>query len=84
MPTSPAHTLSTEHLISPRLVTASSGARARRHGLLTIAIAAIREAGQRRFDREFARFIASHGGELTDDLEREISRRFGYPAGAVR
>jgi hypothetical protein len=32
-------------------------------------------------DREIATFIAANGGQLTDHLEREISRRFGYAVG---
>ena len=32
-------------------------------------------AQERRADREIARFLASHGGLLTDDMEREIMRR---------
>lgn len=33
------------------------------------------ESQQRRADREIARFLESHGGLLTDDMEREIMRR---------
>jgi hypothetical protein len=33
-----------------------------------------------RLDRDIARVIERHGG-LTDDAEREISRRFGSPVG---
>lgn len=33
------------------------------------------ESRQRRADREIARFLASHGGLLTDEMEREIMRR---------
>jgi hypothetical protein len=33
------------------------------------------EAQQRRAEREIARFLASHGGLLTDEMEREIMRR---------
>ena len=29
-----------------------------------------------RTDREIERFIQEHGGVMTDDLEREISRRY--------
>lgn len=36
---------------------------------------------QRRVDAEVGEFIAQHGGQLTDDLERQISRRFGSPTG---
>ena len=35
---------------------------------------------QRRIDSEVGDFLASHGGQLTDDLERQISRRFGSMA----
>ena len=38
-------------------------------------LTALIESQQRRADREIARFIASHGGLLTDDMEREIMRR---------
>ena len=31
-------------------------------------------------EREIARFIEGQGGRLTDEVEREISRRFGSPA----
>ena len=34
-------------------------------------------ARQSRMDAEIGHFIETHGGELTDDLERQISRRFG-------
>ena len=33
------------------------------------------ESQQRRADREIARFIASHGGLFTDDMERQVMRR---------
>ncbi len=33
---------------------------------------ALVEAQQRRADREIARFLASHGGLMTDDMERQI------------
>ena len=38
-------------------------------------------AQQRRDDAAVGRFIEEHGGQLTDDLERQISRRFGNNAG---
>ena len=37
-------------------------------------------ARQAQAEREIARFIETQGGRLTDDVEREISRRFGFPA----
>jgi hypothetical protein len=36
---------------------------------------ALIESQQRRADREIARFLASNGGLLTDDAEREMMRR---------
>ena len=36
---------------------------------------ALIESQQRRADREIARFLASHGGLMTDEMEREIMRR---------
>jgi hypothetical protein len=33
------------------------------------------ESQQRRAEREVVRYLASHGGLLTDDMEREIMRR---------
>jgi hypothetical protein len=33
------------------------------------------ESQQRRAEREVARYVASHGGLLTDDIEREIMHR---------
>jgi len=36
---------------------------------------ALIESQQRRADREIARFLASRGGLLTDEVEREIMRR---------
>ncbi len=35
----------------------------------------------RRAQSEVERYIAMHGGVLTDDLERAISRRFGRTVG---
>ena len=36
---------------------------------------------QRRVDSEVGKFLEAHGGHLTDDLERQISRKFGNQAG---
>ena len=38
-------------------------------------------ARQKRTDLEVGRFIELNGGQLTDDLERQISRQFGSPSG---
>lgn len=37
---------------------------------------------RRKAEGEIARFIQANGGALTDNLEREISRRFGNIVGA--
>jgi predicted TIM-barrel fold metal-dependent hydrolase len=42
---------------------------------------ALVDSRQRAADREIERFIAHRGGRLTDETEREISRRFGNLAG---
>jgi hypothetical protein len=36
---------------------------------------------QSRIDSEVGQFLSDHGGHLTDDLERQISRKFGNQAG---
>ena len=36
---------------------------------------------QRRRENEVARFLQDNGGVLTDDLERQISRRYGNIVG---
>ena len=41
--------------------------------------AAIAASRQAQAERAIARFIESQGGRLTDEVEREISRRFGSP-----
>jgi hypothetical protein len=42
---------------------------------------AMTKSRQKSAEREIARFIELSGGQLTDNVEREISRRFGGPAG---
>jgi hypothetical protein len=36
---------------------------------------ALIESQQRRAEREIARYLASHGGLINDDMEREMMRR---------
>jgi hypothetical protein len=45
-------------------------------GLFARLVDAIAAANQRRAEREITRFLANHGGKLTDEVEREIERRF--------
>lgn len=40
------------------------------------------ESRQRTAEREIARYIEAHGGHLTDEVERNISRKFGSVVGA--
>lgn len=50
-------------------------------GILTRFVKSLMESRQRAADREIERFIQMRGGRLTDETEREISRRFGNLAG---
>ena len=44
-------------------------------GMLQRVLDALRASRQRQTDREIASLIARRGGRITDDLEREITRR---------
>ena len=44
-------------------------------------VTALIEARERAAEREIERYITAHGGTLTDSIERDLSRTFGYPAG---
>lgn len=44
-------------------------------------LTAMMEARERAAEREIERYIAAHGGVLTDNIERDISRTFGSRAG---
>lgn len=46
-----------------------------RRGFWSRVFDAISQAQQRRAEREIARYLASHGGLLTDDMERELMQR---------
>jgi len=51
-------------------------------GILRRILAAIERSHQRRVEQEAERFIANHGGRLTDDLERQLTERLtgrGFP-----
>jgi hypothetical protein len=50
-------------------------------GLFTAFVERLTLSRQRRVDSEVGEFLAAHGGHLTDDLERQISRKFGNQAG---
>jgi|HubBroStandDraft_6_1064221.scaffolds.fasta_scaffold1167805_2 hypothetical protein len=59
----------------PGSVPGSAPARAHR-GIFRRILAAIERSHQRRVEREAGRFIANHGGRLTDDLERQLTEHF--------
>ena len=50
-----------------------------RPGILARFLAAVTASRRARAEAEIGRFIEAHGGRVTDDLEREISHRFGGP-----
>lgn len=45
-------------------------------GLFLRLLDAIEQATTRRAEREIARYLGTTGGKITDDVEREIERRF--------
>ena len=45
-------------------------------GFFTLLLAAMAQSRQRQADREIARYMAGRGGKFTDEMEREIERRF--------
>jgi hypothetical protein len=49
--------------------------RAKRSLLLRL-LDAIEEANMHRAEREIARYLGTTGGKITDDIERQIERRF--------
>ncbi|GGH19815.1 hypothetical protein GCM10007036_22960 [Alsobacter metallidurans] len=52
-----------------------------RAGLLSMIIEGIKASRRRQAEQVVANYIQLNGGRLTDDLEREISRKFGDYAG---
>ena len=55
-----------------------------RRGLFGRLLDAMVASRQRQVDREIARFLQANGGRLTDNLEREIERRFLWgPSGSL-
>ena len=63
--------------VAPRALSQPEGSRNRasRSGLLFRLFDAMMASRQRQVDREIARYLASVGGKLTDEAEREIERR---------
>jgi hypothetical protein len=52
-----------------------------RGGMFQRFVRALQDSRRRAAEREVEQFIQRNGGRLTDELEREISRRFGRIAG---
>jgi len=53
-----------------------------REGIFRRIFAAFERSRQRRLEKEAGRFIAKHGGRVTDDLERQLNGYFsggGFP-----
>ncbi len=48
----------------------------RKRSLFPRLLDAIEEANMRRAEREIARYLGTTGGKITDDIERQIERRF--------
>ena len=69
-----AHVLPGSAATLPRRAAARS-----RPGILSRLMATVVASRRARAEAEIGRFIEAHGGRITDDLEREISRRFGGP-----
>jgi hypothetical protein len=70
------------HLPAAFLRERSRAAARPREGLLRRIFAAFERSHQRRLEREAGRFIAEHGGRVTDDLERQLNERItggGFP-----
>jgi hypothetical protein len=59
----------------PGSVPGSAPARSHR-GIFRRILATIERSHQRRVEQEAGRFVANHGGRLTDDLERQLTAHF--------
>ena len=73
-----AHALST-HSLRDFFVAQSPAAKrpaVKRPGLFERLIDAMEVSRQRQAEREIARFVAGRGDKFTDEIEREIERRF--------
>ena len=62
--------------VAPRDLAPTHVPASNRRGLLRRFFDAMMASRQRQVDREIARYIRDNGGRLTDNIEREIERRF--------
>ncbi|MDE2284395.1 MAG: hypothetical protein KGK33_07260 [Hyphomicrobiales bacterium] len=69
------------------LPTRGSPPKRKRQGIFKRLSAAIEGWRQRDTEQEAGRFIAEHGGRITDDIERQLAEHFngrGFPPSAGR
>ena len=62
--------------VFPRSLTVPKIAPRAKRGFFLRLLDAIEQANMRRAEREIARYLGTTGGKITDDVEREIERRF--------
>ena len=62
--------------VFPRSLTVPKIAPRAKRGFFLRLLDAIEQANMRRAEREIARYVGATGGKITDDVEREIERRF--------
>ena len=65
------------------LIAATATAKPARKPFWRVFFASIAAARERRAEREVAAYIARHGGQLTDEMEREIMRHLNGQSQAV-
>jgi len=62
--------------VFPRSFTVPKVAQRTKRNVFLRLLDAIEQANMRRAEREIARYLRRTGGKITDDVEREIERRF--------
>jgi hypothetical protein len=62
--------------VLPRNFTTSETAPRAKRNLVMRMVAAIQRSQMQRAEQEIARYFASRGNKLTDEVEREIERRY--------
>jgi len=62
--------------VAPRRFESPKIAQPAKRGLFLRLFDAIEAANKRRAEREIARYLGAAGGKITDEVEREIERRF--------
>jgi hypothetical protein len=70
------------HLPHTRVPASANTPACSRGGIFKRIFAAVERSRQRRIEQEAGRFIAKHGGRITDDVERQLNGHFsggGFP-----